>query len=179
MEELSLEVELTEIQKIKKGFFAKVRKHLGAWDYKAYIMVGGLVLALIFYAFVGMETSDNVVARYGSYIAFFGWLPLCFFVDFLVVKGVTKHNAKVTAGGEGPKTVNMKFTPEYIELSTVMEKNTYNRSWMKYICLYENNLAVLSYNYSAIIVPEKYLSEDIRDKLLSMYSFLEKIDLDK
>ena len=54
---------------------------------------------------------------------------------------------------------------------------TYKSNWIKYIFMYNENIALSSSDLSGIIIPKRYLNETIKNEILKMYSNIEIIKI--
>ncbi len=169
MEDLIIEIEYKE--KDKQEYLNAIRKYLKIKPYKMYLSIIIFIISILFLIFTGMITSEEVYLRYISFVLIF-ILPVVFYIDTKLLKRRNKkNNEKVKQVKVGK--IRYKFTKDSIEYDSFRLHQVYKKEWIKYLFYYDNNLAVLSEDYSAIIIPS--ITEECRKKIEEMYSSLEKI----
>jgi hypothetical protein len=116
-----------------------------------------------------MVSSEYIVARYISFFMII-IVPALFVLDDKMRKIRNKKNlAKIDKVNDG--IVKYRFTEEFIESDSYRIHCYYKKEWIKYLFFYEENMAILSQDYMAIIIPS--VSDEIRQKMKKIYSDIE------
>ena len=167
MEEVVLELEIKEID--RENYRKAIQKHLGIKPYKMRVTCIAGVASFVIYAFIGMISSEYIAARYVSFFIMV-LLPAVFVLDDMMRKRRNKKNlSKIDRVNEG--IVKYRFTEDFIETDSHRMTCRYKKEWIKYLLFYDGNMAVLSQDYTAMIIPN--VSDEIKMSLKKIYGDIE------
>ena len=81
-----------------------------------------------------------------------------------------------TADGSN-QNVRLHITKDAIRMETQSVDYIYKKHWVTYLFLYNNNIALVCEQYNGILIPERYLDEQIKSVLYELYCDAEKISV--
>ena len=172
MEEVLREIDYEKEN--KEEYLNAIRKYLKIKPYAMNFSIIVFLISLLFLVFTEMITSEVILLRYISYSLIF-ILPMVFYIDTKIMKRINKkNNNKIKQINEGK--IRYKFSKDSIECDSFRVHQVFKKEWLKYLFYYGNNLAVLSEDYSAIIIPA--ITDECRKKIEEIYSSLERIVLE-
>ncbi len=170
-----IELDIEYSKKDKEDYWEALRKYEKTRNPKYRFIAYLVTILLSFSLLAGMCSSNIVQLRYFNFSLLF-IIPILLKLYFVLKNGLVIRLKEKHPTIERPKQ-KVIICDRIIKMDTFDSTYTYKSNWPKYVFKYNDNIAISSSELSGVILPKRYLSDDLKNEILRMFNNIEHIEI--
>ena len=170
-----IELDIEYTKEDKQNYWEALRKHEKTTKPKYQYITYLITILLSFSLLAGMFSSNIIQLRYF-------YFTLLFIIPILLKLYFDIKNRLILRLKEKHPTIERPLqkviiNDRIITMDTFDSIYTYKSNWPKYLFIYDENIAISSSDLSGVILPKRYLSEDLKKEILKMFNEINQIKI--